>query len=391
MPVRFLARPDPDDVLDAAGPRETPAALYRDPVRYAEEVNGLLCRSWVVAAHASAVRSDRLAVWDGFGQTVVVCRDERGRLSAFANVCQHRGARLAEDGAPCPGGQVVCPWHGFTYDRAGRVTGVPRRSTFDRSLVHGLAAPGVAVAELAGLVWINLAGDAAEPFDEWLGDLAGELGAYGMDDWYLVGQRRWPVTANWKAVVEGFSEDYHARIVHDHTIPSGLVYDGTQIRLLGRHTMMVTPLGSVDYDALPAPVDHRRHAYCHYSAFPATVLSCFPTHAQVMSMVPLAVDRTELRVHVVADRHAPDGVDQDRYERRLATGVDHFAAIAGEDLAVLDRLATTAAAAGYRRNVYSRLEARIRRFHQAVDDVLGPYEPGPPGPPTHGGAPAGAG
>lgn len=373
MAVEFAVRPDPDDVLATAGPVTVPAAAYRDPARYAEEVGGLLTHSWVVAAHASAVRADRLVVWDGFGQTVVVCRDGDGHVTAFANVCQHRGARLAEDGDPYAGGQVVCPWHGFTYDRSGRVTAVPRRASFDRGLVDGLRAPAVAAVEYAGLVWINLAGDDAEPFEHWVGPLGDELAAYGMDDWYLVGERRWPVAANWKSVVEGFSEDYHARVVHDDTIPSGLVYDGTQIRLLGRHTMMVTPLGSVDYDALAAPIDHRRHAYCHYSAFPATVLSCFPTHAQVMSMVPLAVDRTELRVQVVARPQAPGGVDQARYEQRMATGVDHFAAIAAEDLSVLDRLATTASAAAYRRNVYSRLEARISRFHQAIDDVLGPY------------------
>ncbi len=385
MPVEFLVQPDSEAALDEAGPREVPAGAYRDPARYAAEVDGLLGRSWVVAAHSSAVRPDRLAVWDGFGQTVVVCRDDDGRLTAFANVCQHRGARLAEDGAPCPGGQVVCPWHGFTYDRAGQLVAVPRRASFDRQLVDDLRAPTVAVAEFAGLVWINLAGDAAEPFGDWIGDLAGELGDYGMDAWCLVGERRWPVAANWKAVIEGFSEDYHARVVHDETIPSGLMYDGTQIRLLGRHSMMVTPLASVDYDALVPPVDHRRHAYCHYSAFPATIFSCFPTHAQVMSMVPLAVDRTELRVQVVARPEAPVGTDQARYDRRMASGVDHFAAIAAEDLSVLDRLATTASATGYRRNVYSRLEARISRFHRAVDDVLGPYDLGPSGPASNGG------
>jgi choline monooxygenase len=172
-------------------------------------------------------------------------------------------------------------------------------------------------------------------------------------------------------VVEGFSEDYHARLVHDGTIPSGLDYAGTQITLFDANSMMVTPLSATDYTQLEPPVDHRRHAYCHYSVFPTSIFSCFPTHAQVMSMVPVGVDRTELRAMIIANRSAPAGMAQDRYEGRMATGVDHFAAIASEDVAILNRLAATRASLGYHRNIFGSLEARISRFHQTIARLLG--------------------
>ena len=133
----------------------------------------------------------------------------------------------------------------------------------------------------AGLVWINLAGDHAESLGDSLAELAGEFAAYGMDVVGIsCGRASWPIGANWKAVIEGFSEDYHARLVHDGTIPSGLDYAGTQITLFARNSMMVTPLSATDYTELPTPVDHRRHAYCHYSVFPTSIFSCFPTHAK---------------------------------------------------------------------------------------------------------------
>jgi hypothetical protein len=85
-----------------------------------------------------------------------------------------------------------------------------------------------------------------------------------------------------------------------------------------------------------------------------------------MSMVPMGVDRTELRAMIIANRLAPPGMAQDRYERRMATGVDHFAAIASEDVAILNRLAATRASLGYRQNIFGTLEARISRFHQVI-------------------------
>lgn len=355
----------------AAGPTTVAAELYRNPVNFEHEIRRVLARSWIVAGHGSALSEvGDLLVWDGFGQTVVVARDVDGGLHAFHNVCQHRGVRLVEASGPCSGGELVCPWHGFTYDLRGRLTGAPRRAAFAPDLLAGLCAPSVSVTEFAGLVWVNLAGEPVEDFVPSLAELAGELSAYAMEDWYLVGERRWVIEANWKAAVEGFSEDYHARVVHDSTIPSGLDYSATQISLFARHSMMVTPLAGVDYGRLDPPIDHRAHAYCHYSVFPTTIFSCFPSHAQVMSFVPVDVDRTELRVWVVAGRRAPVGVDQSTYERRMATGVDHFAAIAEEDVGVINRLSTTRSSLGYRQNIYGSLESRISLFHRVLSDVV---------------------
>jgi choline monooxygenase len=366
----------------AAGPTTVTAEVYRNPARYGDEVHHVLLASWLVAGHSSAVAGcgDYL-VWDGIDQSVVVTRDSGGQLHAFHNVCQHRGVRLVDGPGGGPVDELVCPWHGFAYNLAGHVSAVPRRASFAPELLAGLCAPPVSVVECAGLVWINLATGPVDELQTWLGELDEELGAYGMDEWYLVGQRQWTIDANWKAAVEGFSEDYHARIVHDSTIPSGLDYSGTQISLFERHSMMVTPLAGVDYGSLVPPVDHRTHAYSHYSVFPTTIFSCFPTHAQVMSFVPLGVDRTELRVWVVANRVAPAGVTQEKYERRMATGVDHFAAIAEEDVGVINRLASTRSSIGYRQNIYGSLESRISLFHRVLGELVDAHSSrGPSGP-----------
>jgi choline monooxygenase len=372
MDVQFLSGLRPNGLDGGVGPTSVSAEAYRDPDRYEREIRHVLSASWILAGHGSAVASPNdILLWEGFGQSVVIAREAEGGLAAFHNVCQHRGARLVEASGACPEGQIVCPWHGFTYDLDGTVRSIPRRASFAHDHVAGLRAPTVAVNEFAGLIWINLAGDPPESLGASLAELAGEFAAYGMDGWYLVGQRSWPIAANWKAVVEGFSEDYHARLVHDGTIPSGLDYAGTQITLFDANSMMVTPLSATDYTQLEPPVDHRRHAYCHYSVFPTSIFSCFPTHAQVMSMVPVGVDRTELRAMIIANRSAPAGMAQDRYEGRMATGVDHFAAIASEDVAILNRLAATRASLGYHRNIFGSLEARISRFHQTIARLLG--------------------
>jgi phenylpropionate dioxygenase-like ring-hydroxylating dioxygenase large terminal subunit len=295
-------------------------------------------------------------VWEGFGQSVVIARGDLGELTAFHNVCQHRGARIV----PSPGHacELVCPWHGFVYDLTGRVTTIPRRALFDPALVAGLAAPAVAVAERDGFVWINL--DAgARPLDGELGSLGAELAGYGMGAWQLVGAAAWPIAVNWKAVVDAFSEDYHADETHAATIHGGLRFDETTWTLFPPHSMMVTPIRGMAVTA-----DHRRTAYCHYTAFPTTVASCFPQHAQVMSIVPDDVDHTELRVWVVAER------GDERFDARMDAGFDHFASIAAEDVAVLEEVGATRRSIAHRRNILGRAEQRVELFQRVLDERL---------------------
>ena len=48
------------------------------------------------------------------GQSVIICRDESGKLQAFYNVCRHRGCRLFEKNGKIKK-HIVCPYHGWGY------------------------------------------------------------------------------------------------------------------------------------------------------------------------------------------------------------------------------------------------------------------------------------
>lgn len=80
-------------------------------------------------------------------------------MSAFHNVCQHRGARLVDGTGNCRTGRFRCPWHGFVYDLQGAVGAVPLRESFDPVELEGLRAPAVRVVEWGGWIWMMLSDD----------------------------------------------------------------------------------------------------------------------------------------------------------------------------------------------------------------------------------------
>jgi 5,5'-dehydrodivanillate O-demethylase len=87
------------------------------------------------------------------GEDLVLFRDPSGRLGLVGDRCAHRKVQL-KYGYPVEGG-LRCPYHGWTYDGAGRCVAQPSEppgSTFkDRVTI-----PSYPVKELAGLIFAYL-------------------------------------------------------------------------------------------------------------------------------------------------------------------------------------------------------------------------------------------
>ena len=113
-----------------------------------------------------------------------------------------------------------------------------------------------------------------------------------MEDMVLHDKLTWDLEANWKVVIDGFNENYHA--AHLHTISPQDVKDGrfSTYFVFGRNGMMVIPLQGRAAGAERRPRDHQGLAICHYTIFPTSVFNNNPAHLQLFRAVPIAVDRT---------------------------------------------------------------------------------------------------
>lgn len=354
------------------GPTVIGRERYTDPVRFDREVDEVFSSSWLRAFPATEVASPRtFRVWERFGQTVAVTRQDDETLRAFHNVCQHRGARIVRDTGSCPSGKFVCPWHGFTYDLTGRVISVPRSETFKAELLDGLRAPEVAVTEWAGFVWVNLRGNKAEPLASYLGEIKGELDWYGLESWKVWGHKTWEVAANWKVVQEGFLEAWHVPFSHSSSLSGAGVDRKVTFQQLGRHNMMVMRRrGQTRHD--PEPVgDHRAVAIPHYLAFPNALWNCEPILVTAQAAWPVAVDHTLLEVWSLAPPTQPEpGRTQAEWEKFMDRVLHTTERVIGEDAFVAGEAGATARSRGYTANRLNSQEHRISSFHATLDACL---------------------
>src|SRR6516164_4629942 len=74
-----------------------PAYCYTDPRLFALERERIFARTWQPVARTDRLRSPGdYCTAEVAGEPVVVLRDWRGKLRAYANVCRHRAGAVAD-------------------------------------------------------------------------------------------------------------------------------------------------------------------------------------------------------------------------------------------------------------------------------------------------------
>jgi choline monooxygenase len=142
---------------------------------------------------------------------LIVVRDREAELSAFVNVCRHRGAEVVSGEGRCT--TLQCHYHAWTYGLDGELRAAPRADgSLDRS---ALGLRRALVDTWGPFIFVNADAEAA-PLAQTLGELPELVRAGGIDVDALVFHSRAPYTlaANWKVAVENYLECYHCPVAH---------------------------------------------------------------------------------------------------------------------------------------------------------------------------------
>lgn len=193
-------------------PCSLPPKLYRSPEYFELEKERFLKKEWYCFGRATDFTNsgDYLAT-DLVGEPLLIWASDAGEIRAFSNVCRHRSAILAPEGMGNKG-VITCPYHAWTYNRNGTLRAAPSiPKNFDLSQICLTEFP---VEVWQGFVFVTLDQE-AEPLSPRLQELEALIDDTRMD------QHTWSARcvdstrrANWKIVVEGGMDNYHASHVH---------------------------------------------------------------------------------------------------------------------------------------------------------------------------------
>ncbi len=255
-----------------------PGVYYFDEAVYQSELQNIFCSSWQYVCHVSKLaQPGAYAVQDIGDQSVVVVRDQKGKINAHHNVCRHRAHRLLE-GSGQTGSVVVCPYHNWTYALSGELK-FARHSeevaNFDRS---EFCLKSVRVEVFCGFVFVNL-NDAAEPLIDGLEALEWEIRELSpqLDDLKFSSLREIRIAANWKNSVENYSECYHCPNQHPGLATGSLDMASYQITIHEKfHSHSSLDVGDNTAYAREDVVADGERAFGSWLIWPNFVLEVYP-------------------------------------------------------------------------------------------------------------------
>ena len=283
-----------------------PAWTYRDRAFFDAEVARIFRPSWQIVAHDSDIpRPGDYRRLDHVGESVIVIRGEDGVVRAFANLCRHRGARLIDAAAGCAR-RLTCPYHGWTYDGAGRLTGVPGRAGYvgiDPAR-HGLAP--VELEDFHGFLFVRLEDDGGPSVAQMMAPHAAEFALYRPRELRAMGRVTLrPRAVNWKIVGENYVDALHVPVAHPGL--KRLMGDSYRVRA-GEHVDRME--GMIRHAPSPAlserayqhwlpDVPHlsaaRQRLWVYLKLWPNIGFDIYPDQIDFMQWLPLSPGRTLIR------------------------------------------------------------------------------------------------
>ena len=192
-----------------------PGAFYSDEAVYRAEIENIWRKGWIFAAHSCEIPSagDYVTI-NVDGDSLVLLKDDDGKVNAFWNNCRHRGTQLCDQPSGRLG-RIVCPYHQWTYGRDGAL--ISCRGMQEDLNKSELGLLPVHVHETAGMIFVSLT-DQPPLFDEADELIRSFAGPQGLDRAKVAKTVDYEVAANWKLVWENNRECYHCNVNHPQYI-----------------------------------------------------------------------------------------------------------------------------------------------------------------------------
>lgn len=195
--------------------RALPGPLYRDELIYRAEISRIWRRGWLFAGFGCEIpKPGDYFTFELDGDSLILIRDEDGRVRALYNVCRHRGTTLMDDSSGCVA-SIVCPYHQWTYARDGSLLGF--RGMQDGIDKSQLGLHPAHLEEVDGLIFVSLA-DNPPDFLPAYQLMAPAVRPQGFARAKVAKVLEYEIQANWKLVWDNNRECFHCNVNHPQYI-----------------------------------------------------------------------------------------------------------------------------------------------------------------------------
>ena len=220
-------------------------------------------------------------------KSILIVRNNKTEISAYLNICSHRGAKLVE-GSGTKAYAFKCPYHSWVYNLDGELKARPRENAFDEINKDQCSLQKFELDNHQGFLWLIMDKKAKNKHASNKADLNELLIDYDFNKYQHFKSIKIYPKLNWKLAVDTFLELYHIDELHTKSLAPIIKNDlqlfdtyGKNIRVIGaRHSAV--KLNRVLKDQREFDI----HTIQLRILFPNTILVCHPDHVEVWQILP---------------------------------------------------------------------------------------------------------
>jgi phenylpropionate dioxygenase-like ring-hydroxylating dioxygenase large terminal subunit len=356
-----------------------PRAAYFSADAHKEEMEHLFGNSFVPLGYTAELNGENnILTRHIYGRDLLICKDKKGEVRVFYNMCRHRGHRLAK--TDCKQNTLICPYHAWRYRLDGSLVTMPRFKTEDGVEKGDFSlkeVPSVVLGE--SLIMVHFGDEATVKKEKrtLLHDYHGfqdDTSNYPLKDLKVVATSTYTVQSNWKNLIDNFVEYYHLPTVHPGLVQVSTMgghvcnqkpgkYIGFQTNPLTSAGMIIDPEEKILGGLLPGVEENGRDRCAQFHAvWPNQFWFLFPNH--VFSVIVDPISATESRETAVLMVHKD--VDEVRYKKELEELNAYYDEVNGEDIGACEEVQKGLAMTPQDVSTLYVMpyEKTIRRFHQ---------------------------
>jgi phenylpropionate dioxygenase-like ring-hydroxylating dioxygenase large terminal subunit len=361
--------------LDRDADWSLPAWLYNDPEFFAVEMKRVMRPSWQVVCHISDVPNiGDYHTFDFLGESLLVVRGEDQKIRAMANVCRHRGSRLVDGPSGCAR-KLVCPYHAWSYELDGRLTGVPMRGTYPSLEMEKLTLPAVDCEIFQGFIFVRLEVD-GPTVAEMMAPYLSQIEPYRFEEMRAFGRVTLrPRPVNWKNVADNYSDGLHIKVAHPGLTrlfgrSYGVEAEPWVDRMWGE--LMDRPSANPSermYQHLLPRVDHlpetHQKLWLYFKLWPNVAFDIYPDQVDFMQFLPISPTETLIREIAYA---LPDERREMKAARYLNWRINRQ--VNAEDTVLIERVQQGMASPTFSVGPLSETEVCLRGFGQKLRGLI---------------------
>ncbi|MGF6489243.1 nitrite reductase/ring-hydroxylating ferredoxin subunit [Pseudomonas frederiksbergensis] len=304
------------------------------------------------------------------GVPIAIVRTTEGGLSAFINVCRHRGARLLE-GQGTLSGTLSCPYHGWVYDLHGKLRQLSPNQSFQGLQCAERNLTRLAVVERGGLIQVHPVPGQCIELPSLSGVLRDEIDHYDFQSFSHYETRLLRKSFNWKIVIETFLENWHFPFLHRQTVLPIFIPACSHFETFGPDARLIMPRRSLlTLRGQPQEKwDLLKHSLIIYLLFPNTLLLWQGDHLEVWRVFPTpdTPDQCLAEVALYTRRAATSARERAHWDKNMALLLE---TVEVEDFKVSEQIQKGFHSGAQQHLTFGKNEPALKHFHQMIQHAL---------------------